>query len=569
MVRDERRERRRRVADVVEEQPAEALREDRERGRAQLGVRDHHARALEVADGVTPQPRAAAQHIPPPLRVVAGRVRLGRQDESNGAREQRRRDVEAHRRILVDEGPVAQPGAALHEHLTVPAVEIDRPRGGRAERQRREVRAERRQAVTGAQGEVRPELAILSEIEGVQVAVHAVTWREERVAHIGLRASLGDGRELIEEAPLVERALRIGRVARKLRERARAPIVEQMSHGDALDDIGAKRPHDAAVDRDDAAAVLVRDRLDDARGVAGEIEQAQAVAAKAPQDGVLMVDVDAAAPAAREREQRVPHREQLGVALMGVRAARVEGLRGGEQREARARDVRIEVRGADRVGALVQGEADGEVLAPPEEVVLRERGVEQRQGVLLEFEVRVEAQAPHVARDGQQVDGVRTRRHDGHDGDDTRQLGLAEGTSADRERGRRLQVADALLDERIVVALARLDEQLALQDPGARRAVEDVEELKIPVAPREDLLVDDGDRADGLALGMRFDLQPQRRERLVDGLLLEPPQGRRRFRAGGAGREEAREEADDGEDERCAAPRAASRLDHGEHGSPS
>ncbi len=103
------------------------------------------------------------------------------------------------------------------------------------------------------------------------------------------------------------------------------------------------------------------------------------------------------------------------------------------------------------------------------------------------------------------------------------------GAIREEERGLRLQVAHAFVDERLVPALAGRQKQLASDDAGARGAVEDVEELEVPVAAREHVLVDDVHVADDLSVRARIDGQAELRERFLDGLSLEAAKGLHRF----------------------------------------
>ena len=88
------------------------------------------------------------------------------------------------------------------------------------------------------------------------------------------------------------------------------------------------------------------------------------------------------------------------------------------QLEPRAQDIGIDVVGAKVHLALVHGEHSGQVFAPTEEVVLRERGRVVEKGILLGFVVLVEAQAPYVAGYDKQIDHSGRRgldRQDRHD----------------------------------------------------------------------------------------------------------------------------------------------------------
>ncbi len=87
-----------------------------------------------------------------------------------------------------------------------------------------------------------------------------------------------------------------------------------------------------------------------------------------------------------------------------------------------------------------------------------------------------------------------------------------------------MQVANALFKQGVVVELTRVDQQLAAQDSRAGRPVKNIEQLEQPIAPREDLLVDDIDVAHDLSARTQVDLQSQRLQFLVEGFLLEPAQ---------------------------------------------
>ena len=241
-------------------------------------------------------------------------------------------------------------------------------------------------------------------------------------------------------------------------------------------------------------------------------------------DDALVREVHAAAPPARQRVERVMEHRDLAVALVVSGLARVVEERLRPERQARAVDVRIVVGRAVVVPALIHVEARRQVLAPAEQVVLRQRRLEKGQRVPLVLEVAVEAKAPDVARDEQQVDLPRDRRQDRHHRDDARQLRLTEGTPREDDRRRRLHVARGLLDQRLVIGLAGPEKDLALEDVRPRRPVEDVEQLEVPVAAREDRLVDDVDAADRLSLRRRIDSDMEAGQRVVDRLLFQAPE---------------------------------------------
>src|SRR5581483_10913631 len=132
-------------------------------------------------------------------------------------------------------------------------------------------------------------------------------------------------------------------------------------------------------------------------------------AAEAAYQRVRVHDLETGTPLAGEREERVMNRDGLGVALVVTGVARIVGVGRRVERDARAEDVGIEVGWPDPVGAQVERESEREEFSPTEEVVLGERGLQQRQRALLELEVGVEPQAPNVARDHQQVDRSRLR----------------------------------------------------------------------------------------------------------------------------------------------------------------
>ena len=140
-------------------------------------------------------------------------------------------------------------------------------------------------------------------------------------------------------------------------------------------------------------------------------------------DAVKVTEVRGGAPAARQRPKRIFQvKDRRGALARTGRdladLALPDPVEGRLQLEPRAQDIGIDVVGAKVHLALVHGEHSGQVLAPTEEVVLRERGRVVEKRVLLGLVVLVEAQAPYVAGYDKQIDHPGRRgldRQDSHD----------------------------------------------------------------------------------------------------------------------------------------------------------
>ncbi len=195
--------------------------------------------------------------------------------------------------------------------------------------------------------------------------------------------------------------------------------------------------------------------------------------------------------------------EGLAVAEAAVRSfgdagGAVEDHAGRERGlDAAARDARHGVAAAERVRVLPHLEGGEERLVRAEEVLfagLEEEVLEPPAG---EAVVRVEAQAPDVLGDDEELDAIGRAAHDRRH-------------QHQRDLARVAEVARGLVDEGLVVELAGREQDLALDHVGLRGDVEPVDEaeedLRDEVALLEDLEGDDGDALDDLPRRARVDL---------------------------------------------------------------
>jgi hypothetical protein len=273
-----------------------------------------------------------------------------------------------------------------------------------------------------------------------------------------------------------------------------------------VDQAAPEAAHHARVGADEAAIVDVGEALGVARR--GQAEAGDLIFDEEPAPRVVVLDGEGGPPRGRQRPERVTEAQD------GARPLELGGLAGEDgphrrgQLQVRAGDVRVDVGRADLEGAEVHAERHRGLLAPAEDVVLGEREAEQREDPVLHLEVRVQAQAPDVARDHQEVDAPLPARPDRQEHDGVGEEGID-------------QVAARLVDQLLVPDLPGPQQDLAPDHVRARGGVEDVEEGEEPLARREHLEVDHVHLPDGLAVGSRVELEPHVPEGVVHRLALQ------------------------------------------------